>query len=113
MELDTKNYNKLLENVGQLLDNARKKTYVQINNILIETYYDIGRYIIEFEQKGKEKAEYGTKLFDTLSKDLKEKYGNGFSRSNLIYMRLLYLKYPKSETLSHQLTWSHYLKNAI
>jgi len=110
MDIDKTNYSKLLEDVGKLLDNARKKAYIQVNNILIETYWNIGKNIIEFEQKGNKRAEYGSKLFDKLSKDLKEKYGTGFSRSNLIYIRLLYIKYPKSETLSHQLTWSSYFE---
>ncbi|MDB4303387.1 PDDEXK nuclease domain-containing protein, partial [Desulfosarcina sp.] len=81
-----------------------------INQILVETYWHIGKQIIEYEQKGKGRAEYGAKLLDNLSKDLKQKYGKGFSRSNLQYMRLLYYHYPKCQTLSGKLSWSHYVE---
>lgn len=76
----------------------------------MHTYWEVGKYIVEFEQKGNEKAEYGSQLFDRLSNDLTENYGRGFSRSNLLYMRKLYLEFPISETLSHVLTWSHYFE---
>lgn len=103
-------YKHLINSVGVLLEKARKETYVQVNRILVHTYWEIGRNIVEYEQKGKEKAAYGTRLFEKLTKDLKEKYGKGFSRSNVIYMRLFYLKYPKSQTLSDQLSWSRYVE---
>jgi hypothetical protein len=75
---------------------------------LVQTYWEIGHYIVEFEQQGNERAEYGTQLFERLSKDLTLQYGKGFGRSNLLYMRKLYLSFPISGTLSHLLTWSHY-----
>ena len=103
-------YNQLIFSIGDLLEEARKKVYSQINQILVKTYWQIGKRIIEFEQKGKEKAEYGTKLLDKLAIDLKLKYGKGFSRSNIVYMRLFFIKYPKSQTLSDQLSWSHYVE---
>ena len=59
---------------------------------------------------GKAKARYGEQLITNLAKDLTRMRGRGFSRSNLIYMRKFYLTFPKSETLSHQLTWSHYFE---
>ena len=101
------NYSLLLDLVGTLLEKARKEVYYQINHILINTYWKIGEKIVEFEQQRKERAEYGSKLLDRLSQDLKLKPGKGFSKSNLVYMRLFYLKYPKSETLSHQLGWGN------
>ena len=67
-------------------------------------------FIVEFEQGGNTKAKYGDKLLINLSKDLTRLKGKGFSRSNLTYMRKLYLVFPKCETLSHQLTWSHYFE---
>ena len=103
-------YNTLISSIGTLLEAARTHVYSQINQILVKTYWEIGKRIIEYEQKGKEKADYGSKLLDNLSKDLKLRYGKGFSRSNIVYMRLFYIKYPKSETLSHQLSWSHYFE---
>ncbi len=75
---------------------------------MLDAYWKIGKNIVEFEQKGQVKAEYGSKLLLRISKDLKFKYGKGFSRSNLSYMRQFYIKYPNSETVSHKLSWSHY-----
>ena len=100
-----KNYNSLISDIGALLEQGRKQAYQVVNSILVKTYWEIGKRIVEYEQKGKEKAEYGTALLDTLSKDLRLKHGKGFSKSNLIYMRLFYIKYHKSETPSHQLSW--------
>lgn len=104
------NYARLINNIGTLLEQGRKQAYHAVNQILVRTYWDIGKQIVEYEQKGKEKAEYGSALLENLSRDLKLKYGKGFSKSNLIYMRLFYLKYQKSETVSHQLSWSHYFE---
>lgn len=69
-----------------------------------------GEYIVEFEQNGEARAKYGDKLLVNLSKDLTHLKGRGFSRSNLTYMRKLYIVFPKCETLSHKLTWSHYFE---
>lgn len=77
---------------------------------MVKTYWSVGRYIVEFEQNGKTRAEYGSFLFEQLSRDLTEQYGKGFSRANLLYMRKLYLTFPKSETLSNVLSWSHYFE---
>ncbi len=103
-------YDKLLSDIGRLLEDARKVAFKKINEILVKTYWEIGKQIVEYEQKGSEKAEYGTMLLKRLSIDLKTNYGKGFSRSNLQYMRLLYLKYPKRQTLSGKLSWSHYVE---
>ncbi|MEO0190957.1 MAG: PDDEXK nuclease domain-containing protein [candidate division WOR-3 bacterium] len=103
-------YNQLLDKIGELLQTARKQVARNINTILIETYWKIGKLIVEYEQRGEVRADYGQKLLRTLSKDLTIKYGRGFSRSNLQYMRLLYLKYPKCQTLSGKLSWSHYVE---
>lgn len=75
---------------------------------MLLAYWNIGKYVVEFEQGGKLKAEYGKALLENLSKDLSLRFNGGFSRSNLNYMRLLYHKYPICETLSHKLSWSHY-----
>ena len=101
-------YQQLIDNVGMLLHDARQRVATAINTELVVTYWHIGRYIVEYEQKGNERAEYGSNLLNRLSKDLTDKYGKGFGKSNLIYIRKLYLTFPKSGTLSHLLTWSHY-----
>ncbi len=120
MEIQAIKYNKLVEQVGELLITGRQNAAQSVNTILVETYWQIGRYIVEFEQGGNEKAEYGTYLFERLSKDLTLLYGKGFSRSNLLYMRKLYLHFQISETPSHvfeeietlskKITWSHYFE---
>jgi predicted nuclease of restriction endonuclease-like (RecB) superfamily len=110
MDLQQQEYQLLIEGIGHLLKAGREKAARQVNTVLVQTYWGIGRYIVEFEQRGNEKAEYGSQLFDRLSKDLTESYGKGFSRSNLLYMRKFYIFFPKSETVSHKLTWSHYFE---
>jgi predicted nuclease of restriction endonuclease-like (RecB) superfamily len=101
-------YRDLIKQIGDLLQIGREKAAYSINAILIQTYWQIGQYIVEFEQNGSEKSEYGSKLMDRLSTDLTIAYGKGFGRTNLMYIRKLYLRFPISGTLSHQLTWSHY-----
>jgi hypothetical protein len=108
LKIQDNKYQSLIEEIGVLLHAGRQKAAQSVNTILVQTYWQIGRYIVEFEQKGNERAEYGTQLFDRLSKDLTTAYGKGFSRSNLLYMRKLYLLFQISETLSHKLTLSHY-----
>lgn len=107
MEKDN-NYQILIQDIGKIYDSAKKNTISAINSEMLQAYWKIGKYIIEYEQSGKLKATYGLKLLENLSKDLTIRYGKGFSRSNLNYMRLLYNKYPICETLSHKLSWSHY-----
>lgn len=101
-------YQSLINEIGDVLLNARNKISCEINVTMVDAYWSIGRYIVEYEQQGKERAEYGTKLLSRLSKDLTRLYGKGFGKSNLIYIRKLYLSFPISGTLSHLLSWSHY-----
>lgn len=103
-----KDYNNLIQKIGDSYNSAKSKIVTAINSQMLTAYWEIGKHIVDFEQGGKQKAEYGKALLVNLSKDLSLKYGRGFSRSNLNYMRLLYSKYPKCETLSHKLSWSHY-----
>ena len=103
-------YPELIRQIGNLLQTGREKASYAVNTILVHTYWQIGQYIVEYEQNGSEKSTYGSKLIDSLSADLILAYGKGFSRSNLMYMRKFYLCFPIGETLSHQLTWSHYFE---
>lgn len=109
-EITLNNYESLKSQIGELLLEGRRQSARAVNTILVQTYWQIGRYIVEFELNGNERADYGSQLFERLSKDLSETYGKGFSRSNLFYMRKLYLSFQISETLSHKLTWSHYFE---
>ena len=109
--LSTRNqYSALISNIGLLLEQGRKQAYHAVNQILVKTYWDIGKQIVEYEQKGKEKAEYGSALLDKLSKDLKLKYGAGFNIRNIYLMRKFYLLFGKLQTLSAKLSWSHYVE---
>ena len=101
-------YGRLINNIAEILTQARSQAVRQINQILVKTYWEIGKEIVKYEQKGKERAEYGSDLMKRLSKELAEKFGKGFSRTNLQYMRQLYLYRPNCQTLSGELSWSHY-----
>ncbi len=81
-----------------------------VNTELLSANWETGRFIVEYEQKGHLRAEYGTNRLDRLSRDLTIRRGKGFSRSNLTYMRKLFIAFPKRETLSHKLSWSHYFE---
>jgi len=103
-------YQDLLEQISQTYIEGRVQAIQAVNIRLVETYWQVGRHIVEFEQGGKIRADYGKALISSLSKDLGLRHGKGFSRSNLIYMRLFYLRYPISEKPSHLLSWSHYVE---
>ena len=108
MKVGKTKYNELLDNIGSTLQKARENAIKAINTELVKANWEIGRHIVEFEQHGKEKADYGSALLTSLAKDLKTKYGTGFSKSNIYLCRLFYIKYPKFQTVSGKLSWSHY-----
>jgi len=99
MKLEEKKYNELLYQIGSTLKTAKENAVKAINVELIMANWKIGRYIVDFEQHGKQRAGYGKELLITLSADLKLKFGKGFSRSSLQLMRLFYINYPKFKTL--------------
>lgn len=103
-------YSQLLRQVGDTLERGRQQIVSSVNMAIVSSYWEIGRYIVEYEQNGNQKAVYGSALLDQLSADLSSRFGKGFSHSNLIYIRKLYLTYPKSQTLSNFLSWSHYVQ---
>jgi len=100
-------YQTLLEQISGTYTQGRVYAVKTVNKQLIETYWQVGRHIVEFEQGGKIRAEYGTALLASLAKDLSLRHGKGFSRSNLIRIRQFYQFFPNSATLSHYLNWSH------
>ena len=103
-------YQDLLQQVGIALENGRGQVAVTVNNVMVQTYWSIGQHIVEYEQKGNEKAEYGSGLLKQLSEDLSIRYGDGFGKSNIFSMRRFYLLYPKFQTVSGKLSWSHYIE---
>mgnify|MGYP003310289649 CR=1 FL=1 len=102
------NNNKMLEQIKEVIINSRQKVAYEVNNTMLEAYWNVGRIIVENEQNGNYKAEYGKQLIKDLSKELRKVLGNGFSVSNLFNMRRFYITYPKFQTLSGKLSWSHY-----
>ena len=103
-------YQQLVSNITSLWHQAKENAISAVNTELLDANWQTGKYIVEFEQGGKVRAEYGKQLLVNLAKDLTLHNGRGFSRSNLSYMRKFYLSFPKCETVSHKLTWSHYFE---
>lgn len=99
--------NTLITNIEQTVAIAKEKLATSVNTTITETYWQIGKYIVETEQDGKIKAAYGKKLLTTLSHELTLRLGKGYSRPNLNNMRKFYLKYPNCQTVSDKLSWSH------
>ena len=99
--------NTLISNIEQTIAIAKEKLATSVNTTITETYWQIGKYIVETEQDGKIKAAYGKKLLTTLSHELTLRLGKGYSRPNLNNMRKFYLKYPNCQTVSDKLSWSH------
>ena len=106
----SQDYEQLVDQISTLWDRAKDNAVFAVNSELLMANWQTGQYIVEYEQGGKARAEYGQQLLVNLSRDLTRKRGKGFSRSNLNYMRKLYIAFPKCETLSHKLTWSHYFE---
>ena len=117
---------KFYKEVVKLLNNARNEVKRTVDSIMTYTYYEVGRKIVEEEQKGKERAEYGKQLVENLSKILTREFGKGFSFTNLTQMRNFYLIYSKrsilqtvseelennikiTEIYNFKLSWSHYI----
>jgi len=103
-------YRELVGHISTVFTQGQTRAMAAVHSCLVETYWKIGQYIVEYEQKGKEKAIYGSKLLENLSRDLKMLHGKGFSLSNVKRMRQLYIIYPISAMPSHQLSWSHYVE---
>jgi len=100
-------YANLLTVISDTFQTGQKAAIAAVNSQLVETYWKIGKYIVDFEQNGEQRAKYGLGLLENLSADLSQRLGKGFSRSNLNYMRLFFTLYPICETVSHKLNWSH------
>lgn len=101
------NQSKLIENIKEIISNARKSVAINVNHELTAAYWEIGKVIIENEKSKNVDATSSRQIILELSKQLSTEVGKGFSRSNLFNMRKFYLTYPNIQTLSGQLTWSH------
>ena len=87
-------YEAILGNVAKIVDTSRSFAARSVNAAMTASYWMIGRSIVEFEQSGEDRAEYGARLLEKLSADLTQQYGRGFSRQNIQFMRAFYLAYP-------------------
>ncbi len=106
----------LFTKIAELIESARQKIATTVNLAMVYTYFEIGRMIIEDEQQGKTRADYGKHILKDLSKRLTEKFGKGFSERNIEQMRQFYRAYSIPQTVSAELkklrftlSWSHYL----
>jgi len=100
--------NATYQNIKAVLEKARSTAYRAVNFAMVQAYWEIGRIIVEDEQKGAERAEYGKALVKELSVRLTRDYGKGFTESNLKYMRQFYLTFQNSHALRDELSWTHY-----
>ena len=103
--------NNIYQEIKELLYSAKNRVYQTINTTMTQTYFQIGKRIVEEEQGGESRAEYGKSLLKLLSVQLINEFGKGFSVDNLENMRRFYLAFQKSETVSRkfELSWSHYI----
>lgn len=105
---DLTHTNSMMNEIRELLLNARQRVAVQVNTELLSTYWNIGRIIVEHEQENKERADYGKQALKKLSQELTNEFGKGFSVSNIQFMRRFYQTYQIQQTVSVKLSWSHY-----
>ena len=108
VKLNDEIVNNLFCKIEKIILNNKTKMSYQINNTLVNTYFSIGKTIVENEQNGSIRAEYGKDILKRLSKELTNKYGTGFSLSGLYNMRLFYNRYKNFQPLAGNLSWSHY-----
>lgn len=100
--------NGLLSNIRDLLSQGRKQALQAVNTAMVQTYWEIGRLIVEDEQQGQTRAEYGKALLTTLSTSLTAEFGKGFDVRNLRNMRSFYTAFPIRNAVRTELSWTHY-----
>jgi len=96
------------QDIRKILESARKKVAISVNSAMIEAYWNIGRIIVEEEQKGANRAIYGDYLVPRLSEQLSKDFGKGFNKTNITLFRRFYLTFPILHALRKQLSWTHY-----
>ena len=105
-KLDRKN--NLYDAIRLVLETARQNAFRAVNFAMVQAYWQIGRLIVEDEQQGSSRAEYGKKVLSELAEQLTAEFGKGFDASNLRNMRLFYQAFPNCDALRHELSWTHY-----
>lgn len=96
------------ESIKAIIEEARNISYHAVNFSMVKAYWNIGRIIVEEEQRGKTRADYGKYLIKELSGRLSKNFGKGFDKTNLWNMKVFYLSFPIIDALRQQLTWTHY-----
>ena len=108
MPLTNASYNQLVTAIGTKLQTAGENAFKAVNTELVKANWEIGKHIVEFEQQGKQKADYESALLANLARDLKLNFGKGFSKSNIYVYRQFYVNFSILQTVSGKLSWSHY-----
>ncbi|MGP9642429.1 DUF1016 N-terminal domain-containing protein [Halomonas sp. AOP30-A1-24] len=101
-------FSDLISAITQQIEQARGQVRQAVNTAMVQSYWEIGRLIIEHEQQGNSRAEYGKQQLQQLSKQLTERLGKGFDVRNLRNMRQFYQNYPKRNAVRTELSWTHY-----
>jgi predicted nuclease of restriction endonuclease-like (RecB) superfamily len=108
--MELKENENLYKSIAQLLNNAKQKIVATINNTMVLTYFEIGKMIVEEEQKGSKNAQYGSFIIESLSNKLTSEFGKGFSKRNIELIRQFYLTYKNTKSMiSQSLSWTHYI----
>lgn len=98
----------LLHRLREFIQGARQKALRAVDAVQVQTCWEIGRHIVEFEQGGASRAEYGTRLLPILAESLTREFGRGFDATNLRHMRVFYQAFPIRDALRPELSWTHY-----
>ena len=104
------NFSQVVNDIKQIIDTGRNAAYAAVDATMIATYWNIGRRIVEEEQHGQERAQYGKELIKTLAKELTHEYGSGYSDRYLRAFRQFYLVMPNYQIWKSRfpnLTWTH------
>jgi hypothetical protein len=99
---------RLYERIRSLLASSRSRAARSVNSEMVRAYWSVGQAIVEQEQKGRGRADYGERLIESLAKSLTEEFGRGFTATNLRYFRQFYLTFPIHHALRDELSWTHY-----
>ena len=98
----------LLSALRELIQQGRQRALRAVDMVQVQTCWEVGRHIVEFEQQGEARAIYGKRLLPQLEEVLTREFGKGFDASYLRYMRLFYRAFPIRDALRHELSWTHY-----
>lgn len=105
---DQSELTRLVEPIAQIIEQARAEVRYAVNQAMVQSYWQIGKIIVEQEQQGQERAEYGTQQLKQLSNALTERLGKGFDVTNLRNMRRFYVVFPIRDAVRPELSWTHY-----